>query len=75
MSDALRIARETFADRAYDDSSYLLSRKLEGAVIYDAELAAHRGLEMLVTRSTRTVSGNRLPVQIDSICIHCDSPA
>ncbi|WDY55774.1 LamB/YcsF family protein [Pseudomonas sp. PSKL.D1] len=70
----LKIAREVFADRAYDDSGYLLSRKLEGAVIHDAELAAQRVLEMIETQSITTVSGKRMPVQIDSICVHGDSP-
>ncbi|RYF43879.1 MAG: LamB/YcsF family protein, partial [Cytophagaceae bacterium] len=70
----LRIAREIFADRAYDDSGYLLSRKLPGAVIHDPDIAAERVLEMVETNHITTVSGARLPVQIDSICVHGDSP-
>jgi UPF0271 protein len=70
----LRIAREIFADRAYDDSGYLLSRKLPGAVIHDPDVVAERVLEMVETNHITTVSGARLPVHIDSICVHGDSP-
>lgn len=70
----LRIAREIFADRAYDDSGYLLSRKLPGAVIHDPDVAAQRVLEMVETNHITTVNGARLPVHIDSICVHGDSP-
>lgn len=69
----LRIAREVFADRAYDDSGYLQSRKIPGSVIHDPVIAANRILEMIETNHITTVSGKRLPVQIDSICVHGDS--
>lgn len=68
----LRIAREIFADRAYD-AGYLLSRKLPGAVIHDPMIAAQRVLEMVETNCITTVSGKKLPVTIDSICVHGDS--
>ncbi|SDT04186.1 UPF0271 protein [Pseudomonas asplenii] len=69
----LRVAREIFADRAYDESGYLLSRKLPGAVIHDPEIAARRVLDMIETNHITTVTGTRLPVKIDSICVHGDS--
>ena len=34
----LRVAREVYADRAYDDNGNLVSRKIDGAVIHDAAL-------------------------------------
>ena len=38
----LRMAREIYADRAYDDTGNLVSRKLPGAVLHDPEEAAAR---------------------------------
>src|SRR5208282_6892519 len=38
----LRMAREIYADRAYDETGNLVSRKLPGAVLHDPEEAAAR---------------------------------
>lgn len=71
----LRVAREVFADRAYDDRGMLVSRKLEGAVIHDAEAAARRVLAMLEEGAITSVSGKKIPARIDTICVHGDNPA
>lgn len=71
----LPMAREVFADRTYDDSGNLTSRKVEGAVIHDAALAAARVLRMVQDQEVVTVTGKRLKVAIDTICVHGDNPA
>jgi UPF0271 protein len=71
----LPMAREVFADRTYDDSGNLTSRKVEGAVIHDAALAATRILRMVEDQEVVTVTGKRLKVGIDTICVHGDNPA
>jgi UPF0271 protein len=71
----LRLAREVFADRTYDDSGMLTPRKIEGAVIHDAEIAAKRVLAMVRDRAIVSTSGKSIPVQIDTICVHGDNPA
>lgn len=71
----LPMAREVFADRTYDDSGNLTSRKVEGAVIHDAALAATRVLRMVEDQEVVTVTGKRLKVGIDTICVHGDNPA
>lgn len=71
----LPMAREVFADRTYDDSGNLTSRKVEGAVIHDAALAATRVLRMVQDQEVVTVTGKRLKVGIDTICVHGDNPA
>lgn len=71
----LRIAREVFADRAYDDRGMLVSRKLPGAVIHDADLAATNVLRMVQERAVISVTGKRVPVEVDTICVHGDNPA
>jgi UPF0271 protein len=70
----LPVAREIFADRTYDDNGQLTSRKKPGAVIHDAAFAAKRVLQILQDRALTTVNGKRLPVEIDTICVHGDTP-
>jgi UPF0271 protein len=71
----LRVAREIYADRTYDDDGNLTSRKKPGSVIHDGMAAAIRVHHMLDEQAIRTVSGKKLPVRIDSICVHGDNPA
>jgi len=71
----LPMAREVFADRTYDDSGNLTSRKTPGAVIHDAGMAAQRVLRMIEEQEIVTVTGKRLKVAIDTICVHGDNPA
>lgn len=71
----LRIAREVFADRAYDDRGMLVSRKLPGAVLHDAALAAANVLRMVQEGAVISVTGKRVPVSVDTICVHGDNPA
>ncbi len=71
----LRPIREVYADRTYDDSFNLTSRKTEGAVIHDVETALVRVLEIVTEGRLESVTGKRLPVTIDSICVHGDNSA
>jgi UPF0271 protein len=70
----LRLAREVYADRSYGEDGNLTPRKQPGAVIHDAEAATRRVLQMLDERAIRTVGGGKLPVAIDSISVHSDTP-
>ena len=71
----LRMAREIYADRAYDDTGNLVSRKLSGAVLHDAKEAADRVSAMVRERAIISTSGKRIPVSIDTVCVHGDNPA
>jgi 5-oxoprolinase (ATP-hydrolysing) subunit A len=71
----LRCAREIFADRAYDDDAHLVSRKIEGSVIHDPNIAVPRVLQMIDEGAITSVSGKKIPVAIDTICVHGDNPA
>jgi len=70
----LRMAREIYADRAYAANGNLVSRKLPGAVIHDSEIAAARVLRMIEEQAITTVDGTRMPVRIDTVCVHGDTP-
>ncbi|USU18881.1 LamB/YcsF family protein [Paraburkholderia fungorum] len=70
----LRVCCEVFADRAYDEEGHLVYRKKPGAVLHDVGEAASRMLRMVEAGGIETVSGRMLPVQIDTICVHSDTP-
>lgn len=69
----LRAASEVFADRAYNDDGTLVSRKLPGAVLHDADLAIARTVRMVREGVVETISGKVIPIQADSICVHGDN--
>lgn len=71
---ALRMFREVYADRAYTDTGDLVSRKIEGSVIHDREAAAERVLRMVQDGVIVSISGKRLSLKFDSICVHSDTP-
>lgn len=71
---SLPMAREIYADRAYAESGNLLSRKLPGAVIHDAEEAARRVVQMVEEGAVVTAAGKRMWGRIDTVCVHGDTP-
>jgi len=70
----LRVAREIFADRAYDDAGMLVSRSLPGAVLKDPEVAAERVMRMVSDGVLISVTGKKVAASMDSICVHGDTP-
>ena len=71
----LRVVRQAFADRAYNDDGTLVSRQLSGAVITDPVLAAERVLRLVQEGSIRSINGKLLRISAETICVHGDSPA
>ena len=69
----LTFASEVFADRAYNDDGTLVSRRLVGAVLTDAQLVIDRALQMASEKKVETVSGRVIPLKADTICIHGDN--
>lgn len=45
-----------------------------GAVIHDVDLAAQRIVRALHDNEMISVTGNKVPVKIDTICVHGDTP-
>lgn len=69
----LHVLREVFADRSYTDEGHLVSRSLEGAVIHNPAQATQRVLRMVEDQCITSQSGKRIPVPVDSICVHGDT--
>ncbi len=67
-------AREGFCDRAYHTDGSLLSRRKPGSVLHDPETIAARALAMVQTERIMSVEGTPVDLQVDTICIHSDTP-
>jgi len=70
----LRLAREVFADRAYEDDASLMSRSKPGSVLHDSREIAERVLRMVRDQAVVSASGKVLKMPIDTICVHGDTP-
>jgi UPF0271 protein len=69
----LRVAREAFGDRAYNEDGTLVSRKIAGSLITDPEAVAERVLAL--TRGTaQTITGKEIRLEAETICLHGDTP-
>lgn len=71
---ACAVAREGFADRAYEPDGTLRSRRLPGAVHTDPRVAAAQALSFALEGGVRAVDGTFLALEIDTLCIHGDTP-
>jgi UPF0271 protein len=70
----LRVAREGFADRAYRADGSLVPRSAPGAMILSVEEVVTRAIRMATERSVETIDGAVLALDIDTICVHGDTP-
>jgi UPF0271 protein len=70
----LRTACEAFADRAYRPDGTLVPRSQPGAVIDDADAVVSRAVAMARERVVVAVDGSRVPLDVDTICVHGDTP-
>ncbi|MFH0784679.1 MAG: 5-oxoprolinase subunit PxpA [Pseudomonadota bacterium] len=65
---------EAFPDRTYTPEGTLVSRRLPGAVIHDAEEAADRAVRMAVEGVVLTIDGTVVPIKVHTLCVHGDNP-
>ena len=63
---------EAFADRCYDDDGRLLSRRKAGAV-HPRERMLDQVRELATAGSVTTVSGKKLHLSVDTLCVHGDN--
>jgi UPF0271 protein len=70
----LPMVHEVFADRAYEDSGSLVSRRKPGAVLHDARQIADRVLRMVQDGAVVSVTGKVIKMRTDTVCIHGDTP-
>jgi len=69
----VRIAREAFGDRAYNEDGSLVSRKIAGSLITDPDRVADRVIGLANGRVV-AITGKEIRFQADTICLHGDTP-
>ncbi|MFN3715618.1 MAG: 5-oxoprolinase subunit PxpA [Thiobacillus sp.] len=70
----LQVLNEAFADRRYATCRRLVSRETPGAVIHDPRQAAEQALSLARGAGVLAVTGERLAVRADTLCLHGDTP-
>ena len=68
----LKMAREIFADRAYEEDGSLVGRNKPGAMITDENEAIERVITMVRQGKVAAITGKEIPIQADSVCVHGD---
>ncbi|MFG1931653.1 LamB/YcsF family protein [Mycobacterium sp. NPDC048908] len=70
----LRTVPEAFADRAYRSDGQLVSRRERNAVLHDVAEIADRVASMVSAGRVAAADGSTIPITVESICVHGDSP-
>ncbi len=73
LEAGLPVAREAFADRAYEADGSLRSRRLPGAVLEDPAQAAEQVVRIAQEGLVVAYTGEEVPVQAETICLHGDT--
>jgi len=76
ISEAMgvRVAREVFADRAFNADGTLVPRTRPGSVIHDTQAVVERSVRMVTERRVTAITGEEVCLQADTICLHGDTP-
>lgn len=70
----LRPVAEVFADRGYRADGSLVPRSQPGALIHDTQAAVARSLRMVQEGVVQAVTGETVPIQAQTLCLHGDGP-
>ena len=65
---------EVFADRGYSDDGTLAPRDKPGGMIEDAKKSVEQALGMIEGGFVTSLTGKRVPVAADTLCLHGDQP-
>lgn len=68
----IRTVSEVFADRTYQDDGRLTPRSQPGALIDNAGDVVKQVLQMIEKGAVTTLSGNKITVLAETVCIHGD---
>ena len=69
----IKVAREGFADRAYNSDGTLVKRSATGSVISDPDIIAKRVIKMIDQQKVETINGKIIDLKIDTVCLHGDN--
>ncbi|HEU5166334.1 MAG TPA: LamB/YcsF family protein, partial [Chitinophagaceae bacterium] len=68
----LKTVNEVFADRTYKNDGSLSSRNKPGALIENTDAAIAQVLQMVKEGTVTSVTGKKVPIVAETICIHGD---
>jgi UPF0271 protein len=68
------VCGEVFADRGYSDDGTLAPRDKPGGMIEDAAQSVKQALAMVEQGHLTSLSGKRVAVDADTLCLHGDQP-
>lgn len=71
----LRLRFEAFADRNYQDDGLLISRALPNAIIHEETQILNNIKGLISTGALYSTTSKKLPLQVDSLCVHGDNLA
>ncbi|MFS0863048.1 LamB/YcsF family protein [Fredinandcohnia sp. 179-A 10B2 NHS] len=69
----LKTVSEVFADRTYQPNGTLTPRSESNALIHDSQTAINQVLQMVKQQRVETVTGEIIPIEAESICVHGDN--
>ncbi|MFT5718889.1 MAG: UPF0271 protein, partial [Oleiphilaceae bacterium] len=64
---------EAFADRAYDDEGFLVSRKVDGAVLKQADDILNRAIQLKTQGTIQSINGKTICMEAETLCVHGDN--
>ena len=70
----LTVAAEGFADRAYEADGSLTPRRIAGSMIHEVDAVVARAVRMVRESRVTARDGADLPLKVDTICVHGDTP-
>lgn len=70
----LRVAKEAYVDRNYEDDGSLTPRSRNDAMIRDPIDAAEHVVRMITEGAVRSRTGRAVPVEVHTLCVHGDEP-
>ncbi|MDO6441975.1 5-oxoprolinase subunit PxpA [Marinobacter sp. 2_MG-2023] len=65
---------EAFADRAYDEKGYIVSRSTPNAVHHDPDTILRQAVAIARGEPLQTIDGKPLHLEADTLCVHGDNP-
>ena len=64
---------EAFADRAYDQAGFIVSRNQPGAVYLQQEKIVEQATKLAAGAAIQTINGEELILEADTLCVHGDN--
>ena len=69
----IKLLYEVFADRAYTDEGFLVSRTEKNATIEDKEEVLKRAKLLMKKGILTSINGKRIKLKVDALCVHGDN--